>query len=243
MLLDSVPARVALPDRERRRWVRQPDYARFVGRPVEEILGRTVQQLVDEAPYSELRPLGARALAGELVRWEGWMSHLYVPYRTVGGSIDGYFILTRNLTELKRTEQRLADQLKALHASQALAEAITIAALDCVVVIDETGTVVSFNPAAEPTFSFQAVDAVGWSIADLIVPPDQVRYTQRECSDIGRPVTQNGWVAASRRHTAEAWFSHHQCASHGLCCACPWPMRRTLQLIRPSSRWDTTTKH
>ena len=62
--------------------------------------------------------------------------------------------------------------MKALHASQALAEAITTAALDCVVVIDEYGAVVSFNPAAETTFGYLAADAVGRSIADLIVPPD-----------------------------------------------------------------------
>ena len=183
MLLDSVPARVALLDRNRRHWYVNQDYARFVGRPVEEILGRTVQELVGEAPYAELRPLGARALAGEVVRWEGWMPHhvsreplfvqrFYVPYRSAGGSIDGYFIITRDLTELKRTEQYMADQLKALHASQALAEAITTAALDCVVVVDETGTVVSFNPAAEATFGYRAADAVGRPIADLIVPPD-----------------------------------------------------------------------
>ena len=60
------------------------------------------QELVGEAPYAELRPLGARALAGEVVRWEGWMPHhvskeplfvqrFYVPYRTADGSIDGYF--------------------------------------------------------------------------------------------------------------------------------------------------------
>ena len=183
MLLDSVPARVALLDRNRRHWYVNQDYARFVGLPIEQILGRTVQELVGEAPYAELRPFGARALAGEVVRWEGWMPHhvskeplfvqrFYVPHRTVDGSIDGYFVLTRDLTELKRTEQRLADQLKALHASQALAEAITTAALDCVVVIDEYGAVVSFNPAAETTFGYLAADAVGRSIADLIVPPD-----------------------------------------------------------------------
>lgn len=209
MLLNSVPARVALLDRDRRhRYVNQ-DYARFVGRPVEEILGRTVQDLVGEAPYAALRPLGARALAGEVVRWEGWMPHhatrdplfvqrFYVPYRTVDGSVDGYFILTRDLTELKRTEQRLADQLKAQHASQAMAEAITTAALDCVVVIDEAGTVVSFNPAAEATFGYQAADAVGRSIADLIIPPDHRAAHARACNDIEQPGTQGGWVAASK---------------------------------------------
>jgi two-component system NtrC family sensor kinase len=184
MLLDSVPARVVLLDRNRRHWYVNQDYARFVGRPIAEILGRTVQDIIGAGPYVELQPLGARALAGEVVHWQGWMPHhqtkeplfvqrFYVPYRAACGSIQGYFILTRDLTELKRTEQRLAEQLTALHASQALAEAITTAALDSVIVVDEAGVVVSFNPAAEATFGYTKTYAIGKSISDLIVPPQQ----------------------------------------------------------------------
>ena len=184
MLLDSVPARVALLDRNRRHWYVNQDYTRFVGRPMEEILGRTVQDIIGTGPYVELQPLGARALAGEVVHWQGWMPHhqtkeplfvqrFYVPYRAACGSIQGYFVLTRDLTELKRTEQRLAEQLAALHASQALAEAITTAALDSVIVVDESGVVVSFNPAAEATFGYTQTYAVGKLIADLIVPPER----------------------------------------------------------------------
>jgi PAS domain S-box-containing protein len=184
MLLDSTPARVALLDRDRRHWYVNQDYAQFVGRPVEEILGRTVEDMVGEVAFAELSPFGARALAGEAVRWEGWMPHhitrealfvqrFYVPYRTASGSIDGYFILTRDLTELKRTEQRLAEQVKALHASEALAAAVSTSALDCVIVVDESGVVISFNPAAETTFGYREAQAVGQPIAELIIPPDQ----------------------------------------------------------------------
>jgi two-component system NtrC family sensor kinase len=184
MLLDSVPARVALLDRNRRHWYVNQNYASFVGRPVKEILGRTVHDIIGIGPYDELLPLGPRALAGEVVHWQGWMPHhesneplfvqrFYVPYRTPSGSIDGYFILTRDLTEQKRTEQRLAEQIKALHESQALAEAITTAALDSVIVVDEAGVVVSFNPAAEATFGYTATYAIGKLIADLIIPPER----------------------------------------------------------------------
>ena len=54
-------------------------------------------------------------------------------------------------------------------------------------VIDEAGVVVSFNPAAETTFGYLAADAVGRSIADLIVPPDFVRHSSEisAISDVG----------------------------------------------------------
>src|SRR4051794_3708288 len=182
MLLDNVPARVALLDRQRRHCYVNQEYIQFVGRPMEAILGRTVAEITGREPYSVLRGLSDRALAGEPVRWEGWMprhdtgdprfvQRFYVPYRGPEGIIDGYFTLTRDLTELKGVEERLTQQVAALHASEALAAAITTAALDCVVVIDEAGLVVSFNPAAQATFGYAESDAVGRPMAELIVPP------------------------------------------------------------------------
>jgi PAS domain S-box-containing protein len=182
MLLDNVPARVALLDRERRHCYVNQEYMQFVGRPMEAILGRTVAEITGTEPFAEWRGLGARALAGEAVRWEGWVprhdtgdprfvQRFYVPYRGVDGFIDGYFTLTRDLTELKCVEERLIEQVAALHASETLAAAITTAALDCVVVIDEAGLVVVFNPAAQATFGYVEADAVGRPMAELIVPP------------------------------------------------------------------------
>jgi PAS domain S-box-containing protein len=182
MLLDNIPARVALLDRDQRhRYVNQ-EYIQFVGRPLEAILGRTLIEITGAEPYPPLRGLGERALAGEAARWEGWMprfdtgeprfvQRFYVPYRTPDGTIDGYFTLTRDLTDLKRVEEDLTRQVAALHASQALAGAITTAALDCVVVVDEAGLVVVFNPAAEATFGYSATESIGRRIAELIVPP------------------------------------------------------------------------
>jgi two-component system NtrC family sensor kinase len=111
-------------------------YARFVGRPAEEILGHTVADLVGAGPYAALLPLGDRALAGEAVRWEGWMPHhesgeprfvqrFYVPYRTPSGSIDGYFLMNRHLTSL---EQAAAPDRQLAALRQALSLQITTAA-------------------------------------------------------------------------------------------------------------------
>ena len=182
MLLDNVPARVALLDRDRRHCYVNQEYAQYLGHPVEAILGRTAAEVTGAGPLPELRGLGARALAGEAVRWEGWMPRhddgepsfvhrFYVPYKGPEGRIDGYFTLTRDLTELKRVEERLVEQVAALHASEALAAAITTAALDCVVVIDEAGVVVVFNPAAEETFGYLQAEVVGRPMVELIVPP------------------------------------------------------------------------
>jgi PAS domain S-box-containing protein len=50
--------------------------------------------------------------------------------------------------------------------------AVLEAALDAVVMIDADGTVVGWNPAAERIFGYQAEEAMGREMADLIVPPE-----------------------------------------------------------------------
>jgi PAS domain S-box-containing protein len=45
------------------------------------------------------------------------------------------------------------------------------AALDCVIMADASGRVVEFNPAAERTFGYSRDQAVGRTMAELIVPP------------------------------------------------------------------------
>ncbi len=51
-------------------------------------------------------------------------------------------------------------------------EALIDAALDCVIVMDEHGRIVEFNPVAERTFGYARADVIGRALADVIVPPD-----------------------------------------------------------------------
>ena len=56
--------------------------------------------------------------------------------------------------------------------SRARNDAILEVALDCVVLMDETGRVAQFNPAAERTFGYTAAEAVGQDLAELVVPAE-----------------------------------------------------------------------
>jgi PAS domain S-box-containing protein len=109
-VLDAIPARVALLDRQRRHRYVNREYARSAGRPAEEILGRTVAEVLEAEAYAPLRPYyeqlqphGQRALTGEASRWEGWLPYsghgepcfvqrFYLPHRNSAGEVDGYFI-------------------------------------------------------------------------------------------------------------------------------------------------------
>ena len=70
------------------------------------------------------------------------------------------------MTEEKRTEEALRQSAQRL-------KSVLDGALDAVIGMDERGLISSWNPRAEATFGWTAGEAVGRSVADLIIPADQ----------------------------------------------------------------------
>jgi PAS domain S-box-containing protein len=68
-----------------------------------------------------------------------------------------------DMTERKRAED-------ALRVSQAQKGAVIELALDGVIVVDEQGCILEFNPAAERIFGIKRADALGREMAELIMP-------------------------------------------------------------------------
>ncbi|MEA2249749.1 MAG: hypothetical protein QOH46_4278, partial [Solirubrobacteraceae bacterium] len=52
------------------------------------------------------------------------------------------------------------------------ASRVVEAALDAIVTIDATGRIVQYNASAEQMFGYAREDAIGHSLANLIIPPD-----------------------------------------------------------------------
>ncbi len=89
----------------------------------------------------------------------------------------------RSMVELRETADRTAALEQEVRTrqqaemdarnSEARSDAILSVALDCVILMDESGRIVQFNPAAERTFGYAASEAVGHQLADLMIPADQ----------------------------------------------------------------------
>src|SRR5437868_9139185 len=89
----------------------------------------------------------------------------------------------RSVAEMRDTAERTATLEQEVRTRQqaetdarnawARNDGILDVALDCVILIDESGRIVQFNPAAERTFGYTAAEAVGTELAALIVPADQ----------------------------------------------------------------------
>jgi two-component system NtrC family sensor kinase len=208
--LEAIPTRVALLDRDRRYIYVNRHYIEFAGKSEAEILGRTEVEVLAEEGFATLYPQGERALTGEVMQWEGWLEYRQgrrylqrycAPLLGDDGAIAGYFVFNRDLTELKLSEQSLAEQLAARTASEALNAAIIAAALDCVIAIDEAGNIVEFNPAAEATFGYSRAEALGRPVAELIVPPS---LRQRHAEGFGRYIKGGEPRILGRRIDIEA---------------------------------------
>ena len=73
-------------------------------------------------------------------------------------------VVVQDVTERKRAEA-------ALRQSETRKAAVLDSVLDCIITMDADGRVSEFNAAAERTFGYTKADAIGRTLADLIIPP------------------------------------------------------------------------
>lgn len=186
-MLDAVPARVVLIGSDSRYLYANRRFLDFVGLAEEDVLGRTPTDLLGEGIgriYADILP---RLMdTGESVRWHGWADYsrlgrryvegTLVPY-ALGDSIDCVLSFWLDLTDFKRQEGEIAARAHAQSESDRFHAAVVSSALDSIIVADEVGRIVEFNPAAEQTFGFARRDVLGRAVADVVVPPD-LRWPQ-----------------------------------------------------------------
>jgi len=166
--------------------------ADFNGCPVSEHIGRTLQEIIPDvfpfveplfrqvletgAPYRgiELRSATQR----EPDRERDWLIDLY-DYRSSDGAMQGISVVLQDITERKEAEEikrRYADELerrverrtKQLRESETRLRAIVDTAGDGIIVINEHGTIESFNTAAQKIFGYAKAEIIGKNIKTLM---------------------------------------------------------------------------
>ncbi len=116
LIADHVPAAVCYIDEQRCYRFNNAAYARWFGRPIDEITGRTVREIQGEEVYRLVEPNLERAFAGEQSTFEitidrlGEARHLrvsYVPEREEGGRVTGVYALIQDSTALINAQKNL----------------------------------------------------------------------------------------------------------------------------------------
>ncbi len=130
LVTDHAPVFLAQCDRQHRfKFVNRP-YAQHFGLRPEDLLGRTLREVLGSIAYEALRPYVEAALRGERIEFEielpfsvrgsRWIYGVHEPEHSVEGDIVGFVAVITDITERKLAEQEMAlARDRALAASRA----------------------------------------------------------------------------------------------------------------------------
>jgi len=168
--VDSLPVLISHVDaNERYRFVNKA-YSEWFGRPVDEMIGSTLLDVLGPAAYAGVKPWVDEALAGRAVRYETlapyrdaaarYIDATYTPSFDSAGRIDGFFALVQDVTARKRTEEALA-------LSEARLAAVLESVSDGFHAVDADGRLILLNAASERFFGLSREQVLGRRLFDV----------------------------------------------------------------------------
>jgi PAS domain S-box-containing protein len=184
LVADSLPALVSYIDRDLTYQFVNDRYTQWFGRPAEEIVGRTMTEILGETAVTSLRPHIDKVLDGEGVDFEAWLDYRgagrrfvhvsYVPDLDLSGSVKGYYALVSDFTEQQRSEELL-------RSSEERMKVLTDSFSDYAILsTDQEGVVTSWNPGAKNIFGYTEDEIVGTSADRLFTPEDRAAGVPEE---------------------------------------------------------------
>ncbi len=128
-LIDNLPLLVAYVDREQRYRFNNQAYQRAHGRSPRELYGMSMQELLGEEHYQEVRPHIDEVLAGRPVTFERQVSHTganiqdvaisYLPDFSRQGEVRGFIVIVNDVSRIKQGERRKRERMLELaHVSR-----------------------------------------------------------------------------------------------------------------------------
>ena len=176
LVTDALPALISYVDnKERYRYVNQT-YGEWFAVDKAAVIGRSTREVFGISAYRKLKPWIDVALAGREARFEALIPYkkggpryvhgIYVPDVGVDGSVRGYFGLTNDLTDLKRSQELLRSSEERLRL---MMETFTDHAI---LSTDREGRVESWNVGAEHIFGYSRDEMIGQTCDRLFTPED-----------------------------------------------------------------------
>jgi diguanylate cyclase (GGDEF)-like protein/PAS domain S-box-containing protein len=169
-ILNNLPSMVGYWDRDLRNRFANHAYLDWFGQSPEEVRGKHISQLLGAELYEKNRPYLEQALQGHEQLFERtivdpagvarYAMASYVPDLD-GDEVRGIFVQVTDITERKRMEDALFDEKERMR--------LTLRAIgDAVVCADAQGRVTYLNPVAERLTGWQAFDAAGHNVDEVV---------------------------------------------------------------------------
>lgn len=128
---DSVPAFIGYHDRETRFRYANSYYKRMLGFETDQLIGKTIAEVFGQEMAEECDGYIKRALSGQAVKYDAEYETLdgqllraetnFIPDFNDDGAVDGFFVMSLNITERKKAEDERERTRLALEAAQRLA--------------------------------------------------------------------------------------------------------------------------
>ncbi len=170
LVTDAIPVLIAYCDRGEVYRYCNARYTEWFGLGQEEVVGRTVAELVGPEAYATVEAPIGRVLSGEPVSFEAHLPYRhgpprdvqvdYMPHRSAGGEVVGFYAMIVDISERVRAE-----------APRAWLASIVEHSHDAIIGKDLDGRITSWNAAAERMYGYRPEEVVGRSI-DLLFPDD-----------------------------------------------------------------------
>ncbi len=114
LVADAIPGPVARIDRNGCYRFASKRYEEWFGWKSDQVIGRTLSEILPASLYATVKPYVVRALKGEPAKFETTFHTVdgrelasqvnYMPYYDERGDVDGFFIVVYDITELKKSE-------------------------------------------------------------------------------------------------------------------------------------------
>ncbi|MDA1091035.1 MAG: ATP-binding protein [Proteobacteria bacterium] len=118
MFADAMPAMFSYIDKDQRYRFCNISYEKHFGTKREDIVGITVEELFGSDTYKQVKDVIDRVLSGETVFYEQWVDYReagrtfirgnLIPDVSPAGAVEGFFVMTQNMTGKKRAEDTMA---------------------------------------------------------------------------------------------------------------------------------------
>ncbi|WP_298209798.1 diguanylate cyclase [Acidovorax sp.] len=169
-ILNNMPSMIAYWDAQLLNRFANNAHFDWFGLAPEQLRGMHFSELVGPERYALNKPFLERALRGEsqlfestLLNAHGVRHHIIVSYvpDTESGAVRGIFMQATDITDRKRMEDELFDEKERVR--------LTLQSIgDAVVCADAGGLVTYLNPAAERLTGWQAFDAAGHNVDEVV---------------------------------------------------------------------------
>ncbi|MGE0274289.1 MAG: PAS domain S-box protein [Nitrospiraceae bacterium] len=171
LITDSLPILIAYVDADQRYRFNNLSYERWFGRPLEQITGRAIRDIVGAAAYEQLKPYVDLALSGEPQHFEAQVRYeqlgprhvdvTYMPDRAASGKVRGFILMVNDVTERRLIEEAFKDQLN-------LVNTITDNTPSCLLMMDAQGIGTFANPATELITGYKTDELIGKKLSEVI---------------------------------------------------------------------------